>query len=80
MTVLIICSWIFFHNHYKTKLADIQDVIVGQVGENNTVLSELTKANRRLELSKREDGSKVLLIRNSKGWTTLENHGVITFK
>ena len=80
MIVIIVCSWFFFYLHYKSRLNETRDAIVRQVGENQSILSTLAKANRRLEFTNLENGNKMLLIRNSKGWTTLENHGVIEFK
>jgi hypothetical protein len=80
MAAVILCSWIFFHFQYKSRLNDIQDVVAGQIGDNHAVLTALARANRRLELSTRENGKKILLIRNSKGWTTIEKHGVIEFQ
>ena len=80
MLVIVLCSWIFFYFHYQARLDNDKSVIVRQVAENQAVLSTLAKANRRLELANHENGNKMLLIRNSKGWTTFENHGVIEFK
>ena len=78
--MIVLCSWVFFHLHYRTRLHNMQDVIVEQVGENQAVLTTLARENRKLELLTRENGNKMLFIRNAEGWTTIEKHGVIEFK
>ena len=80
MLVIVLCSWFFFHLNYRARLSEMRDVVVSQAGENQAILSALAKGNRRLELGTHENGNKMLLIRNAKGWTTFENHGVIEFK
>ena len=80
MLAIVLCSWVFFHLNYRTRLHNMQDVVVRQVGENQAVLTTLARENRRLELSTRENGNRMLFIRNAEGWTTVEKHGVIEFK
>lgn len=48
---------------------------------NSDILYELAKSNRRLELTDNADkGTKLLSMKNAKGWNSTDKRGVIEFK
>ena len=81
---VIFASWVFFHYRYEAWLEDARrdaiSRVVEQVEVNQAVIEELAKANRRLELSHSESGTKLLAVSKAKGYTSTANAGVIEFK
>ena len=82
--VVIIASWLVIHFHYESRFEKARLGVVGrvieQVEDNQAILNELAKANRRLELSRGESGTKLLAISNARGYTSTSKAGMIEFK
>ena len=82
--VVIVASWLVFHFRYESRLEEARRDVIGkvieQIEDNQAVLNELAKANRRLELSRSESGTKLLAVSNAKGYTSTSKAGVIEFK
>ena len=80
---VILTSWAFVHFRYEARLTESRintvNSVVQQIEHNQDVLSELSKANRRLELHYGEKGETRVVIRNAAGYTTAGN-GIIEFK
>jgi signal transduction histidine kinase len=82
--VVIVASWLVTHFHYESRFEkarlSVVSRVIEQVEDNQAILNELAKANRRLELSRSESGTKLLAISNAKGYTSTSKAGVIKFK
>jgi phage-related protein len=82
--VVIVASWLVIYFHYQSRFEkarlSVVNRVIEQVDDNRAVLDELAKANRRLELSRSESGTKLLAISNAKGYTSTSKAGVIEFK
>ena len=77
---VILGLWAFIHFRYESRLDAARTAIASQFEANQDILLELAKANRRLELTTDNKGSKLLSVRNAKGWNSTDNRGVIEFK
>ena len=81
---MIFASWLVFHFQYAAWLEESRRNAIGrvieQVDDNRAILNELALANRRLELTRSESGTKFLAISNARGYTSTANSGVIEFK
>ena len=77
---VFLCLWACIHFRYEFRLDAARTAIASQFEGNQDILLELYKANRRLELTTDGKGSKLLSIRNAKGWSSTDNRGVIEFK
>ena len=82
--VVIIASWLVIHFQYESRFEkarlSVVSRVIEQVEDNQAILNELAKANRRLELSRSESGTKLLAISNARGYTSTSKAGVIEFK
>ena len=81
---VILASWLVIYFLYQSRFENerlsVVGIVVDQVENNQAILSELSRANRKLELSYNESGQKLLTISNARGYTSTSKEGVIAFK
>ena len=75
--VSILAMWVFFHFRYSTRLSEERIIVANEIGMNQAVLIELSKAGKRLELSGKN--RNLVSIQNAEGWTSETGEGVIQF-
>ncbi|MDR0841845.1 MAG: hypothetical protein LBP68_00305 [Acidobacteriota bacterium] len=79
---VILAFWVYIHFQYERKVTEARAAILADVQGNQAVLSELAKARRTLELvtKDKDPRRRLLFMKDAKGWTTTEKHGVIEFR
>jgi len=77
---VILGLWGFIHYWYEQQFNERCAAIAARFEENQTILLELAKSNRRLELAIDDNGSKLLSMKNAEGWNSKDKRGVIEFK
>jgi predicted nucleic acid-binding Zn-ribbon protein len=80
MTAVVLCSWVYFHLFYKEKMEVERTAFARNIRENQAVLDELAKYDRKVELAdSNKKGFRAIILRDSSGWSS-GKHGVIEFK
>ena len=80
VAVVVLVSWIFFHFRYATRLSEERITVVDQIGINQAVLIELSKAGKKLEITTSKKNTKLLSMKDADGWKSTTGEGVIEFK
>ena len=73
----ILAMWFFFHFRYSTRLSEERVFLANEIGMNQAVLIELSKAGKRIELSGKK--RNLISIQDAEGWTSTTGEGVIQF-
>jgi len=76
--VAIFC--ISAHFWYKDRFEKHCALVISQAAHNQDVLLELALSKRKLEVAVDANGAKLLVMKNAKGWSSLNNSGVIEYK
>ena len=83
IVAIFVSSWTFHYYRYREKLMEDRIRVANDIGENQEVLIELSKYNRRLSFMVMPDGEnkgkKVLEVKNAEGYTTVSKAGLIVF-
>ena len=72
--------WACMQYRYEKRMDREYIAIVKQVEDNREILLELARGRRNLELSTRQNGTRLLSIKNATGWTSIDNYGVLELK
>ena len=78
---LLSVAWFFLHQWYADQIKQEHAALAGYMEKNRTVLLDLAKSHRTLELIQDPEhpDRKLLVMKDASGWQSIRKYGVIEF-
>jgi DNA repair exonuclease SbcCD ATPase subunit len=78
---LLSVAWFFLHQWYADQIRQEHAALVGYMEKNRTVLLDLAKSHRTLEMIQDPEhpDRNLLILKDASGWQSIRKYGVIEF-